>query len=642
MKKIFFLPAILLSFFSLVSVAQKNIPEFATFSAEEIALKECPFDPKADAVILLDYATSGYDDDYHLITTYRVRMKILNERAIDRANIVIRYYSKDQFEDISDISAISYTPVANGLPIINYVDKKSIYTENQNALFSAKKFAIPNVKAGTLIEYSYRSVMKNYGGLGDWVFQSDLPVYRSCYNLAVLPISEFAYQVLKDVNLPVILEPKTIQGEIYFEMDNIPGLSFEPYMDAPKDYMQRVEFQLSAYVNSFGSKNKVNQTWRDLAYDLYTDKAFSNAMRKDYTGSGELKQLVMKESTATGKLNIIYNYVRDRFKWNGINSKYVFDGLKQVWDQHTGASGELNLLLVNLLQINDIEAYPMLVAERDFGKVDTKYPFVDRFNKTVAYAVADNNVYILDVTQKYAPATLTPFPLLNTTAFLVDKKKYQLFNIAAGDEKYDNRIKIVARLSEKGLLTGRAEITGKQYARQVNLEKINSNKEAYIRENFENMQEGVMIDSFYINTPPLLADSLQQVVQFHNELVENGGFVLLNYNLFSGLSKNPFVSDIRFTNINFGYPYNVTVEEDIEVPPGSSIDELPKPKKLVMPDKDIIVTRSVVQEGNHLKVLIVFTQSKTLYLSPEYGIIKQFYKLMISMLNEPIVIKLKK
>jgi hypothetical protein len=192
-------------------------------------------------------------------------------------------------------------------------------------------------------------------------------------------------------------------------------------MDAVNDYLQKVEFQLAEYMGQFGTK-KVNQTWKDLAYDLLSDKEFGGAIKKDLPGIDELKNIVAKETADSGRVAAIYNYVRRHFTWNGYNSKYVIDGLKDVLERRTGTSGELNLLLINLLQSFNIDVYPLLVAERNFGKIDTNYPFMDRFNKVVAYAKADGKIFILDATQKSLPPGLKPYPLLNTIAFIVDKK----------------------------------------------------------------------------------------------------------------------------------------------------------------------------------------------------------------------------
>jgi hypothetical protein len=69
--------AILFSFFiSLVSYSQMDFPAFGDFSADEKNVKQCPFDPEAEAIILLDKAVVTHDDDYHLITERRIRIKI--------------------------------------------------------------------------------------------------------------------------------------------------------------------------------------------------------------------------------------------------------------------------------------------------------------------------------------------------------------------------------------------------------------------------------------------------------------------------------------------------------------------------------------------------------------------------------------
>src|SRR5689334_1927856 len=108
MKKMFTV-CIFLFFCSLRDPAQSNLPEFGNFTNSEINLKECPFEKDAEAVVIFDDASGDYDDDHHLITTRRIRIKILNERGLDRATIEIPFYAKDEFEFIRNIEAVSFT-----------------------------------------------------------------------------------------------------------------------------------------------------------------------------------------------------------------------------------------------------------------------------------------------------------------------------------------------------------------------------------------------------------------------------------------------------------------------------------------------------------------------------------------------------
>jgi Domain of Unknown Function with PDB structure (DUF3857) len=617
---------------------QSSLPAFGEFTAEEINLKECPFDKNAEAVILFDDAVAEHDDDYRLVTHRRIRIKIFNQREIDRGNIRIPFYSKDKFEFIIKIRGITYT-VENGAPVINMLDSKSIFTEKETNLYSTIKFALPNVKPGTIIEYEYTSVMENYGGLSDWEFQNDIPTLKSCFLLTILPGAEFQYLVQKKINYPILLKPIPDEGKIYFEMNNVPGLKFEPYMDAVKDYLQRVEFQLSGFTNRFGDKTKVAQTWEALAYELINDKSFGGAIKKNLSHPDEIKALVSKETSDSGKIAVIYNYVRNNFTLNGYHSKYASDGLKTVWEKRTGNTGELNLLLINLLQTFDIEVYPFLVAERSFGKINVDYPFVDRFNKVVAYAKAGNKIFILDATQKYTPPGLTPFPLLNTIGFLVDKKDHKLLQILSNKNAYDNKITVDAKIDNTGLLKGKAQITSSSYAKQVRTEKIKNDSKKFIKNVLEEPGSEVVVDNCTFENLDDDSNPLVQKLEFHHEQNVTGGFVFVTYNLFTGLVKNPFTADERFTNINFGYPYEIRLQANIQLPDKAQIDKLPPDKTITSADKSITLSRKLKVENNTLTATVEFIQTTTLVSSDQYDNLKSLYKQIVDLLNESVIIK---
>ncbi len=626
-------------FFRIETIAQSSPPEFGVFSQEEINLKECPFDKEAEAVILFNDAFSYYDDEHKLITTYRTRIKILTQSGLDRGDIKIPFYTEDEFEFIRNIEGVTYNP--NDRPDQSYLNQKSIYTEKKDKYYSIMKFALPNVKVGSIIEYKYESVMKHYGGLDHWFFQNDIPTIKSSYLLEIIPNAEFSYVLSKKPNYPVVVKPMPDAGKIYFEMNNIPALRFEPFMDAPKDYLQRVEFQFSGYTNEFGKKD-VNTTWKDISYNLSTNDNLGNISRKGLTVNDDFKALVERQTTNTAKLVLIYNYVRNNFTWDGYDSKFAADGLRKVWEKRSGTSGEINLILIKLLQSFDVNASPLLVSERDHGKIDPKIPLIERFNKTVAYAVADGKTFILDATQKFCKPGLTPYNLLNTYALIVDKKNDRLLEIESKNEAYKNQIDIKTTLDANGVLKGTAVIQNDEYAQQLVSERISGNEKKYVQKELEEPHEGLKIDSFAYKNIKADSVALTEHIKFNTHINENGGYLLLNYNLFTGLSKNPFKNQERFTNINFGFPYHMLLNETIELPSNGKVDDLPKNKILETPDKNIVVSRTISKSGNLVTIKIEFLQTITLVPYDNYDDLKEFYKLMIDMLNEPIVVKLEK
>jgi hypothetical protein len=119
--------------------------------------------------------------NYQMITDRRIRIKILSEKGISRADIVIPYYIKNDFENIIKIQAYTYNFNETGQQTSMPVDKKSIYTEKRSIYYSLKKFAMPAVKVGSIIEYHYVSVMKHYGGLMNGYFNQTCLQYKAVF-----------------------------------------------------------------------------------------------------------------------------------------------------------------------------------------------------------------------------------------------------------------------------------------------------------------------------------------------------------------------------------------------------------------------------------------------------------------------------
>ncbi|MEI9957585.1 MAG: hypothetical protein WDM90_15105 [Ferruginibacter sp.] len=306
--------------------------------------------------------------------------------------------------------------------------------------------------------------MKHYGGLRDWYFQQYLPIVQSRYTLRVAPHLEFAYRVDKKADFPIVIKQEKGSDLVYFEMNNIPGLSDEPYMDSREDYLQKIIFQISGYNNGYG-KNNYMTSWDEVTRELLSDKNFGTQLNKSIPGTKDVVDAVKTKSTDEEKMAILYNYVRANMTWNNLYSKYAMDGIKDPWSKKQGTSGEINIILVNLLKDAGLEVYPVLVSERFNGKVAVDYPFVDQFNNVFACVVIKGKKYYLDATDAYTPAHMTPNDILNTTALIVNRKNGGLVNITNDSLKYSDFISSQVELDDKGILSGETYISARDYAR---------------------------------------------------------------------------------------------------------------------------------------------------------------------------------
>jgi len=632
------LVSIFLLFVYSTLAAQTKLPEFGQFLAPDLNLKECSFDPSADAVVIFDQATSNYDDQYQLITDRRIRLKILKEKGIERGNIRIRFYSKDKFEMIRDIDAVIATPAEGGKLAWNNIDRKSLYTKQLNNYYSEISFAMPNVKVGSIIEYRYKSVMESYSGLDNWYFQKDIPVMLSSYNLYILPNVSFNYLVNKSRFMPVEIQPNNKEGRIVFEMKNIPGLRDEAYSTSYRDYLQRVTFQL-ATVTRYGATSEYTTDWKKLNRELLESKAFGDQVQRNLPVTAQVKQQAALFDDAVSKMKFVYDFVQGQFAWNGINSRFS-ENLKTVVEKKTGNSGDLNLLLVNLLQSAGLDAYPMLVSERWHGRVDTQFSFLDQFNKTVALVKINGKNYVLDASSKNTPATMVPTDLLNTKGFVVDKKNYGFVTINDNQKKRSVLINLNTKVDAKGLVKGTSTVDFYGYARIGLPELYNSNKERY-NEHFKSAALNYRIDSLQVSG--LESDSLpvHNKLSIEYSLTKSGNYYLLNYNFFTGLEKNPFVADYRFTDIDFGARQSIVLNGNFELPGELTAESVPKNSRIVTPDNALQAVREIKITDNVVDVNFRIELNHAVYSSESYAVIKEFFSKLVDLLNEPVVLKVK-
>lgn len=637
-----FLLSCIFSVLSLLTVAQTKVPDFGIITDEEQKLKECSFDPEADAIIIFDKAIADHNGDHNLVTTRRIRMKILKEKGIRRGNIEIYYYSKEDFENISDIQASVYNFNETGLLSTKTVAPASVFRQKLNERVSVVKFAIPDVKVGSILEYQYVSTMKHYGGLDDWSFQSDIPTMLSSYYLTILPNSEFAYQVYKRSDLPIVVKPDKYEGKILFEMNNIAGLRDEPFMDSRRDYVQRVQFQLSGYQGMFGSRMRYMTTWDELGREQMSSPYLGQQLGKNLSGTSELLSTVKTIPDQYRKMKIIYEFVNKTMNWNGYDSRGSSDGIKDAWDKRKGTSGEVNMILINLLKSADLDVSPLLVSKHGNGKINSNYPFIDQFNCVMAYVTIGEKTYVLDASD-YTPPDLIPLSAINTDAFIVSRKRSKGSIIRLEDNAHMNKnlVAVMARVNTTGAMEGNASVYSYDYSRLQRCKDYNLRQKTYTEKYFTGPFTEMKLDSLQMEN--IDNDSLPLSQHFRFSLPANvsGDYTLINTNLFSGFEKNPFISDVRFSNVDYNCMQNHVISLNIAIPDNMEPEALPKNLRLIMPDTSVTFSREMARSEQLLSIRYKINLTHSIFTADEYPYLKEFYKKMIGILNEQIVLRKK-
>lgn len=629
--------ALLSGFFFFLQSAAQKIPSFGKIDKAEFESKECSYDKEAIAEYLLDIAEVRYyftSSDFVNETTKRIRIKILNEKAVDFANVRIPYYSVGTAQRIRNIEGYTYNISANGEVETTKLEKKAVMEQKLGSETEMMVFTMPNVKVGSIIEYRFEDSKRNSIEIEDWIFQRPHPVRYSEYNVEIPSVLEFTYLIRR--TLPVKESTEGIKAVKRFVMTNIPGLDREPYMSSTKDYLQRIDFQLRA----IDGKPQMT-TWPQLTEQLLESDYFGAQLRKNVFKGTSLQSDLKPITDPYQRMLTVLNFVKKEVAWNGQTSRWSDAGVKNALEKHSGNSADMNLLLVNLLRDADIKAYPILVSTRTNGKVNTAYPFLYQFNDVYVYAEVDQKPYILDATNVSNPPFITPWDVQFTEGFIVDKEAGQF--IAMGDMKHRFRLitSVLGEIDTEGKLNGNANIIAYEYAKNERLGSIRLGEKEYKDEYFNNPHPEFTFDSLTYKNEKNDSLPLENLVHFQGTLNSSGDYLFYSPNFLMELETNDFISDKRFTDIEFGYTQYYNMFTTIRFPNNLEPEELPKNIRMILPDTSIVLQRFITKNENTVSMRYTLEIKRPTYYVDEYLDFKAFYTKLFEMLNEQIVFKRK-
>lgn len=638
------LSAVVFFSLSLTISAQKSkeIPAFGKVDKAELELKECDFDKNAEAVVLFDVAELACNfpgGQVFIEMQHHTRIKILNDKGLDAANIHIRYLTKPR-QTIKNLSAQTYNLDASGNIVVSKLEKKLVYDKKITNRLSEEVFTFPEVKAGSVIEYKYTTTD---AGLDNWYFQRSIPVKYSRYTLD-FP-TEFEVHCQAIGSLPVETKRETrAQNYVHrYTMRDIPALRDEPFISSETDYLQRLEPQLIA-VNTPLRRINLVPTWPQVIKDLMEDEDFGLQLKKEIPRTADLDAQLKQLTDPFRKMTTIYNYVRKNMTWDGYKSIWAMDGVKSAWKEKKGTSGEINLILVNLLKDAGLNAHPILLSTKEHGRIMASIPGVSQFDMVMAQVKIGEKVFILDGTKKYTPATLIPEEVMYSEGLVIEKlDTYEWGWTTLWDEKQLHKNVIVLRgvVAEDGKMEGEASVYSYDYERCSRVESIKADKEQYVTNYFKSKNDQVTIDSLIIENEDQDSLPLSHRIKFTQPLTASGDYRYFSINLFSGLEKNPFIADNRSSDVFFGTNQQYSIIGSFTIPEGYFFEALPKNVRMIMPDTSILITRQFAMSGNTVSARINLDFKRPFYGVEEYPDFKEFYKQLFALLSEQIVFRKK-
>ncbi|GAA4903856.1 DUF3857 domain-containing protein [Mucilaginibacter defluvii] len=659
MKKL--IPGLLLGVFCLSANAQKAVSPAATYlkpfgkiEQADLELKNCDFEPDANAEVLFDKADVYFDNDFNIVTERHKRIKIFNVNGKKNADIRVEYYGGNRLEYITDLQAQTIN-LENGKTEITKIDKKLVFTEKIDKMRSALVFSFPNVKPGSVVEFKYRLTANSIADFPSWYFQGKIPVR---YSQLTTKVPEYFYY-RPQLRSPRMFTVNTSTQESGMlgsgtqslgytinvdtrGMANVHSLSDEPLMRSDVDNMQSIVFGLNTVRPIGGFVKTYADTWPKVGGILADDEDFGKQLKRKLEGEDAIVNKAKQFATDDERISYVFNEVKKVMKWNDIDRWFTNDGTVKAWEKKTGNSAEVNLILFHLLKQSGIKAYPMIVSTRDNGRVNPFSPNLHQFNRAVVYIPIDTTRhYVLDATNKYNLFNHIPDNLLNSSGLFIDKESNQYDIVFLQNlEPIRQSFYVNVEIKPDGKMVGTNQVSSYGYNKVSRTAKYKTDGETKFIEYLKNKDNNLRISSIKFENMDIDTLPLVQSINFDLDLTgSDGNFIYFNPNVLTMTNTNPFLSENRYTDIEFGYRDNMTFTGMYKIPAGYKAETLPKSVSLTTPDKSVVFRRMVNFSNDVISVRYYVDHLKTTYFKEDYADFREFSRQMYEMLNEQIVLK---
>jgi hypothetical protein len=649
--------ALLLSFFSInYSYAQDF--EYARITGSDIELKNTQLDSNANAMVIREFGTAAVQLDNatgktYIDFQYHVRIKIFNKEGFNHGNIVIplRIYRDDE-DEIKELKATTINFV-NGQLVKTELDKKKVFNEKKNKYVSLTKFTMPNLMDGSIVEYSYRLYSPYIFNFKTWEFQSDLPKLHSEY-IANIPaiynynVSLRGAQKLVKQNAELKKECLMIAGnkidcsKMTYIMKDVPALVEEDYMTAPSNFRSAIYYELSDYVMLNGGKKSITKTWKDVDYELNSDKSFGTQMKRKDVFKELMPQILGKASDNLSKAKAIYTYIGKNIKMNGFIGIYSENNIKTALEKHSGNTGDINLALIAALSAADLDAEAVILSTRANGVVNNLFPIISDFNYVVAKVNIGDKSYLLDATEPLLPFGLLPLHCINGNGRVINLKKPSYWYDLKASQKESTKYILNAELTADGKLKGKLTTYSLGYAALKKRQRIvaANSVDEYV-EKLDEQMPGISILKHSIENVDSLDNTLVEDYEIEMKVFDNLNADQSYFNPFfiNRITKNPFNLNERTYPVDMGAASEERITMIIKLPANISVIDKPKDMSMALTDNGgkYLASTSMQEDSFVFNEMLQF--NKPIYESDEYLSLKEFYSRIIQSQKTDIVFK---
>ncbi|MBA3986309.1 MAG: DUF3857 domain-containing protein [Flavobacteriales bacterium] len=645
--------------------------EFGKVSEVEINQETHALDPEAVASVIYKKGSLSmvYQQGWKYVYEVEARIKIYKNEGFKHATISVPLYriGAGNNEIFSGLKAFTHNS-DGGKITKDRVKNEGIFDEDYNEFWDFKKFTFPNVKEGSVLEYSYKITSPYIVGLPEFYFQAEIPVDFAEYTLK-LPeylgyksyskgyistkrdqsssFDDFTFTYVPKQNAgntalgSLKTQFSTVRYTLFtttYSVKDVPKLISEDYVNNIDNYLTSIKHELE-WVKMPETKTKTfSQTWEDVVKAIYKSDKFGKELnQKDYFES-ELSPLLSSAATNKEKVNIVYEFVKQKMSWNGNYGYYTKDGLKSAYKNRTGNVAEINLMLTAMLRHAGLIANPVLVSTKSWGI--PLFPTQMGFNYVVSAVELGKEIILLDATNPFSSPNILPERTINWFGRIIrnDESSLQIDMMPKNASR--TIVNMDVKINSTGSIEGRIRNTHTDHsALSFRNKNADVNEKSYINE-LQNRFVSMDIDEYSIQNK---IDPYKPIVETYKFKKENaydkiGDKIYFSPLFFFAKTKNPFTAEKRELPIDFKYPISDTYMINITLPDGFKVESMPESTALELPEEIGKFGFMISNTENNIQLRVTSEINVSIVPASYYETLKKYFKIMVEKETEKVVL----
>ena len=642
--------------------------ELGKVTIQELNQKQHQTDTSAVAAVLFTKGKSYFDfvenSHFVLVTEVEAKIKIYKKEGFEWANKEIAYYiGGDEDESVIINKATTYNLV-NGKIEKTKLNGEGEFKENTNKFWARQKFTMPNVKEGSIIEYKYTIKSPYYSNLQDWKFQDVIPIDYSEYKTLIPEYFTYNYFTRGNIILNVIKEkkPRTInilsksisimngissnnekidisENFTLINVKNIPAFLEEEYSNNIENYLSSVKYQLVSTQFPNQIVKSFSDTWEDVAKHINESNNFGEELTKNNYFEKDFATLVNeKDLNNETKINTIYNFVKNHYKWNESFGVYTEIGVSKAYKDKVGNVAEINLTLIAMLRKAGINANPIILTTR--SQPINLFPSTTAFNYVICGVEIGQEIIFLDATEKMLKPGLLPNRALNYIGRLIRQNSTSTEVDLSPKSISKKSVMIFASIENQSIKGNIKETLTENKAYNFRTKNYLISEDTYL-ENIEKSMPGFEITEYKVENKTTPEEPLKEDYYFtaENEIEIINDKIFFKPLMFFALDENPFKQAKREYPIDFKFPTTDNYIITYNLPTGYVVESMPEKINIVTEDNIASFSFLIGDMGNKVQIVSNFNINASLVSSDYYESIKAFFNQVYLKMNEKIVLK---